>query len=236
MFAWSRETGGHAAFNAWDRTPYLTIVDGAPSSYPMWSHISRNYIIAEDFPSGGKIKSTPNSDWGIDFDDGSSFYDVAQNVLLYGNVKTHGGGSKRVHHNLIIHPDVPVDGHGCYTAQSSCVEDVFFFENVCELATDPLHPRPDQTGQHAAVLYDLNAHCGSSHFHGAEWLGLPQLRANRYSFPGTAGTAVGINCGNATLASVQAHGSEAGSSVSAPIGTAGLMAQARALLAGDAGQ
>ena len=54
-----------------------------------------------------------------------------------------------------IHPDVPVDGHGCYTAQSSCVEDVFFFENVCELATDPLHPRPDQTGQHAAVLYDL---------------------------------------------------------------------------------
>eukprot|EP01045_Picozoa_sp_COSAG04_P047176 COSAG04_NODE_17477_length_468_cov_1.121951_2_plen_50_part_01 len=50
MFAWSRETGGHAAFNAWDRTPYLTIVDEAPSSYPMWSHISRNYIIAEDFP------------------------------------------------------------------------------------------------------------------------------------------------------------------------------------------
>eukprot|EP01047_Picozoa_sp_COSAG01_P079824 COSAG01_NODE_15289_length_1354_cov_1.013546_1_plen_218_part_00 len=178
--------------------------------------------------------------WAIDFDDGSSFYDVAENVCVYGNVKTHGGGSKRIHNNLIVHPDVPVDGHGCYTAQSSMVSDVFFFENTCMLQQNPLKPRVDQNGQHVAALYDFNAHCG--HRNGSDFEGWPAEPLagshNVYGVPGGEAARahafvhaeIGENGPNCTLAFLQAHGHELGTRVTAPLTVDEMMSQARALL------
>eukprot|EP01047_Picozoa_sp_COSAG01_P024676 COSAG01_NODE_1532_length_10007_cov_4.889842_1_plen_1018_part_00 len=224
-----------------DRVPYLTIAaDGQASAYPMWSHLSRNFIIAYAFPAGGLLSHTPQCDWGYDFDDGASFYDVSDSVLLYANVKTHGAGSKRIHGNLIVQPDLPVDGHGCYTAQSESLSDVFFFNNTCQLLIDPNHPRDSQTGQHTAVLYDFNAHCGNIEHPNATnplWQGMPHLRNNHYSFPGSAGSSVGVNCPvtmhhvhASTFAKLQAHGQEQGSRISAPLDTSTLLSKAKALL------
>jgi len=167
---------------------------------------------------------------------------VNENVLVYGNVKTHGGGSKRIHHNLIVSPDAPVDGHGCFTAQSSFTNDVFFFENTCLLQEDPRKPRLDQRGQNVAALYDFNAHC--AHKNASDWEGWATEAAhgnkNVYGVPGGAASRVfafvsanghaPANGQNCTLAFLQASGREVGSTAVAWPSEAEIVAKAKALL------
>jgi len=67
LFEFSRETGGHSAWNAWDRTPYLTTdPSGEATATPAWNHLGNNIIISHNFapcpPDGsGTICHTPNA-------------------------------------------------------------------------------------------------------------------------------------------------------------------------------
>ena len=61
-------------FNSWDRVPYITTFrNGTPSIVPDYNRIYNNFVIANYYP-----------DQGIDTDDGSSFYKVSENVIVYG--------------------------------------------------------------------------------------------------------------------------------------------------------
>eukprot|EP00935_MAST-01C_sp_MAST-1C-sp1_P000736 g736.t1 len=130
LFGWSRETGGHSPFNAWDRVSYLTMHGDQPSQYPLWSSIERNLIFSFAFSRG----NTPNCDWCLDWDDGASYFLAHDNVCVYGNFKTHGSGAKYVYRNWLLYPDTPVDGHACVTAQSHGIAGEIFFNNTCQLA------------------------------------------------------------------------------------------------------
>eukprot|EP00666_Eupelagonemidae_sp_cell4sb_P003915 gene3915-16687_t len=122
LFHFSRETGGHSAWNAWDREPFLTLVDGKPSVYPAWSTIERNFIISYKMWT-----NSPNSDWCLDWDDGASFYIARDNVCLYGNIKTHGSGAKYMYRNLLMYSDSGVPSEG----------GDHFFNNTCQLWKGP---------------------------------------------------------------------------------------------------
>jgi hypothetical protein len=108
----------------------LTLDNGEPSTYPVWSVLERNFII-----SFALWANSPNNDWCIDWDDGASFYLARDNVCVYGNIKTHGSGSKYIYRNLLMYSDVPSDGHACITAQSA-EGDCHVFNNTCQMSSD----------------------------------------------------------------------------------------------------
>lgn len=76
IFNTCRESGDHGAINTWDRQPFLTdLRDGRPSFQPRSRKIWRNLIFA-NYGAG----------WGLDNDDGSSWYEVWSNVFYASQV------------------------------------------------------------------------------------------------------------------------------------------------------
>lgn len=89
-----RESGDHGPWNSWSRVPYITDVrtPGVASIVPATRAIHRNLIIANYFSFGA-----------IDTDDGSSYFDVHDNFLAYGE---HGLKSDFGGHNMVWHGNV----------------------------------------------------------------------------------------------------------------------------------
>ena len=84
LFNTCRESGDHGPFNSWDRQVYVTKVrDGTASTVKAWDHIAQNMIIANY-----------QSRWAIDNDDGSCWYNVTRNFLVYAEsgLKSYDGG------------------------------------------------------------------------------------------------------------------------------------------------
>ena len=84
LFNTCRESGDHGPFNSWDRQVYVTKVrDGTASTVKAWDHIEQNMVIANY-----------QSRWAIDNDDGSCWYNVTRNFLVYAEsgLKSYDGG------------------------------------------------------------------------------------------------------------------------------------------------
>lgn len=102
LFNWVRETQDHGPINTWDRALYIQRdpVTGEPTTTPQWTHVTRNFIM--NGPSG-------NRDLGnlfptIDNDDGSSYFLISDNFLVYGGAKNYLGHDKIWAQNLIAYP------------------------------------------------------------------------------------------------------------------------------------
>ena len=75
--------------------------DGSsPSNIPQWTHIERNFIM--NGPSGNR--NLGNLFPTIDNDDGSSYYYMSNNFLVYGGAKNYLGHDKIWISNLFLHP------------------------------------------------------------------------------------------------------------------------------------
>lgn len=94
LFNTCRESGDHGPINTWDRQVYITKVnDGVtPSFIKAYDHIYQNFLVA-------------NYDglWAVDDDDGSSYYLIYNNFLVYANggLKNNFGGHNVRHYNNI---------------------------------------------------------------------------------------------------------------------------------------
>jgi hypothetical protein len=85
IFNTCRESGDHGAINTWDRQPFLTdLRDGTPSFQPRSRKIWKNLIFA-NYGAG----------WGLDNDDGSSWYEVWSNVFYASQVSIGRQVSRR---------------------------------------------------------------------------------------------------------------------------------------------
>jgi len=74
IFNTCRESGDHGPINSWDRQPYLTSVrTGRPSLVPENRYINRNFIV-----------SNYHGFKGVDNDDGSSWYQISYNFMVFG--------------------------------------------------------------------------------------------------------------------------------------------------------
>merc|ERR1719266_521512 len=74
LFNTCRESSDHGPINSWDRQPFLTTVrDGTPSTVMAFRHVWRNLIIAN---YGGSKE--------VDNDDGSLFWKIWSNFMVYG--------------------------------------------------------------------------------------------------------------------------------------------------------
>jgi len=110
VFNFVRETQDHGPINTWNRAMYVTKDlmksragkngEENTTTIPAWSHISGNFVL--NGPSG-------NRDLGnlfptIDNDDGSSFYYISQNFLVFGGTKNYLGSDKIWTDNIIAYP------------------------------------------------------------------------------------------------------------------------------------
>lgn len=103
------ETGDHGAFNSWGRDrfwhPNRKTMDSATRANISLTQldVARTTILREN-------RFRCDHGWDIDLDDGSSYYDIYDNVCLNGGLKLREGFFRRVHHNLMInntfHPHV----------------------------------------------------------------------------------------------------------------------------------
>ena len=103
LFNVVQDTGEHGSTNSWDRQPMLWRAGGAPdgalASRPAVRAIARNFVFRNSF------RGATSNKWALDKDDGSSNYDEAGNVLLYGAVKDRDGQQRTVRRgNLFLCP------------------------------------------------------------------------------------------------------------------------------------
>jgi hypothetical protein len=93
LFNTCRESGDHGPFNSWDRQVYVTSVNtNTPSAIKAYDHIYHNFVIANY-----------HSNFAIDNDDGSCYYDTHDNFFVYGDngMKNDFGGHDNHHYNNI---------------------------------------------------------------------------------------------------------------------------------------
>lgn len=74
LFNTCRESADHGPINSWDRQPFITtVLNGTPSSQMAWRDVTRNVVIS----NYGGFKE-------VDNDDGSLFYRIHHNLMVYG--------------------------------------------------------------------------------------------------------------------------------------------------------
>jgi len=109
VFDTVKETGDHGSFNSWGRDRYW---------HPDPKVMNREVAKEPDFP--GLDMVSPNilrnsrwrcdHGWDIDLDDGSSFYEIYNNLCLNGGIKNREGYHRIVTNNIIVnntfHPHV----------------------------------------------------------------------------------------------------------------------------------
>jgi len=103
LFNWVRETQDHGPINTWNRAMYLQRdpQTGQSTITPQWCHINHNLIM--NGPSGNR--DLGNMFPAVDNDDGSAFYHISQNVMVYGGAKNYLGYDKIWVENFIVFPD-----------------------------------------------------------------------------------------------------------------------------------
>ncbi len=113
------ETGDHGAFNSWGRDrfwhPNRKIMDSLAAEHPEWIRLD---AIKTTFIRSNRFHC--DHGWDIDLDDGSSNYEIYNNLCLSGGLKLREGFYRAVYNNITVnngfHPHVWFqDSHDVFT-------------------------------------------------------------------------------------------------------------------------
>jgi len=87
IFNTNRESADHGPINSWDRQPYVTLVfDGTPSARMLPRNISHNMLVGNYGGGNGCV----------DNDDGSLWFNIHDNFLVYGHQKFKVGAIRNM--------------------------------------------------------------------------------------------------------------------------------------------
>ena len=114
------ETGDHGSFNAWGRDRYWELEDVDLNDLPTLGLAHLPFL---DVVEPNIIRSSRwRCDWGwdIDLDDGSSNYEIYNNLCLRGGIKTREGYGRIVRNNIIVG-----SGFSCHVPYPKPVGDIF---------------------------------------------------------------------------------------------------------------
>lgn len=107
-----RETGDHGLFNSWGRDRFWSLERFETTG--KYGKIKKPYAFS-DMLDRNKIISNRvigNGSFGIDLDDGSSGYDIENNLCIGVSIKLREGFQRVVENNVII--NAPIDYHCAY--------------------------------------------------------------------------------------------------------------------------
>ena len=236
LFNWVRETQDHGPINTWDRAMYVQREDRVaanggeppkPTLIPEWAHIERNFIM--NGPSGNR--NLGNLFPTIDNDDGSSYFYIDNNFLVYGGAKNYLGHDKRWISNLLAFPG-RWSGDPC--AQIWGGKNHLFASNTCIVA--PGNPSIGLDGSMKG--FECKIDWNDPHNNNLEFVG--QTASNVYYMDEAAEW--GFGCGNDTspnhfftMKEMQTHGWEIGSVVKDrnELNSDAIITLAKKMLAGD---
>ncbi|MCX7009062.1 MAG: PDZ domain-containing protein, partial [Kiritimatiellaeota bacterium] len=110
IFDTVKETGDHGSFNSWGRDRYWgiqgidlgTVALGADANLPVLDVVRTNIL--------RNTRWRCDHGWDIDLDDGSTLYEIRNNLCLHGGLKNREGFYRVVENNIIVnnsfHPHV----------------------------------------------------------------------------------------------------------------------------------
>jgi len=107
VFDTVRETGDHGSFNSWGRDRYWHLKNAPPAELPSLSKLDTDPTIIRN------SRWRCDRGWDVDLDDGSSHYEIYNNLFLQGGLKLREGFYRNVYNNIALnntlHPHVWYD-------------------------------------------------------------------------------------------------------------------------------
>jgi hypothetical protein len=107
VFNTVRETGDHGSFNSWGRDRFWHLKNAPSSELPALSKLDTDPTIIRN------SRWRCDHGWDVDLDDGSSHYEIYNNLFLQGGLKLREGFYRNVYNNIAInntlHPHVWYD-------------------------------------------------------------------------------------------------------------------------------
>jgi len=111
VFDTVKETGDHGSFNSWGRDRYWGLNHAPPAELPSLALLD---VIRPVTLRNNRWRC--DHGWDVDLDDGSSRYEIYNNLLLCGGLKLREGFHRRVWNNVTInnslHPHVWYENSG----------------------------------------------------------------------------------------------------------------------------
>ncbi|MFD0618448.1 OmpL47-type beta-barrel domain-containing protein [Paenibacillus sp. GCM10027629] len=123
------ETSDHGPFNAWGRDRFWSLSGG--------DAVKKQYAFLDAMETTviRNNRIWHNSAWDIDLDDGSSNYDIYNNLMLNAGFKLREGFSRKVHNNIIVNGGGHF--HVAYAGSNDVIEkNIFVTDNPYDFIQD----------------------------------------------------------------------------------------------------
>ena len=120
VFDTVKETGDHGSFNSWGRDRYWHLSDLAQSEIYKYVHLDN---MSKTIIRNSRFRC--DRGWDIDLDDGSSNYEIYNNLCLNGGIKLREGFGRYVHNNITVNNSIHL--HVWYENSGDVVENNIIF-------------------------------------------------------------------------------------------------------------
>lgn len=104
VFDTVRETGDHGSFNSWGRDRFWNLKDAPADELPELASLDAKPTVIRN------SRWRCDRGWDVDLDDGSSNYEIYNNLFLHGGLKLREGFHRHVYNNIAVnnslHPHV----------------------------------------------------------------------------------------------------------------------------------
>lgn len=115
-----KETGDHGSFNSWGRDRYWHLEGLPDEECGKYVHLD---CLGKTIIRNSRFRC--DRGWDIDLDDGSSNYEIYNNLCLNGGIKLREGFNRHVHHNITINNSIHF--HVWYKNSGDIVENNIVF-------------------------------------------------------------------------------------------------------------
>lgn len=120
VFDTVKETGDHGSFNSWGRDRFWHLSDLAQSEIYKYASLDS---LGKTIIRNSRFRC--DRGWDIDLDDGSSNYEIYNNLCLNGGIKLREGFNRYVHNNITVNNSVHL--HVWYENSGDVVENNIIF-------------------------------------------------------------------------------------------------------------
>lgn len=120
VFDTVKETGDHGSFNSWGRDRYWHLSDLEQKEIYKYAHLD---CLGKTVIRNSRFRC--DRGWDIDLDDGSSYYEIYNNLCLNGGIKLREGFGRYVHNNITVNNSVHL--HVWYENSGDVVENNIIF-------------------------------------------------------------------------------------------------------------
>ena len=120
VFDTVKETGDHGSFNSWGRDRYWHLYDLSQNEIYKYAYLD---CIGKTIIRNSRFRC--DRGWDIDLDDGSSNYEIYNNLCLNGGIKLREGFGRYVHNNITVNNSIHM--HVWYPNSGDVVENNIIF-------------------------------------------------------------------------------------------------------------